>query len=102
MWRRMSASIGGSAIDGRVATLAMDVNEEKSLKPGYKLKFNSYDLGVDIELHDVLQRIALRASGSCLRGGYECEGADFLRGRKYLYARNLLARVESEFLQIYE
>src|SRR5580658_4889589 len=44
-------------IDGRVATLAMDVNEEKSLKPGYKLKLNSYDLGVDIELHDALQRI---------------------------------------------
>ena len=45
------------SVDGRVATLAMDVNEEKSLKPGYKLKLNSYDLGVDIELHDALQRI---------------------------------------------
>ena len=45
------------SIDGRVATLAMDVNEDKSLKPGYKLKLNSYDLGVDIELHDALQRI---------------------------------------------
>jgi len=45
------------AIDGRVATVAMDVNEECSLKPGYKLKLNSYDLGVDIELHDLLQRI---------------------------------------------
>jgi len=45
------------SVDGRIATLAMDVNEEKSLKPGYKLKLNSYDLGVDIELHDALQRI---------------------------------------------
>ena len=44
-------------IDGRVATLAMDVNEDCGLKPGYKLKLNSYDLGVDIELHDILQRI---------------------------------------------
>jgi benzoyl-CoA-dihydrodiol lyase len=35
----------------------MDVNEDAGLKPGYKLKLNSYDLGVDIELHDVLQRI---------------------------------------------
>src|SRR5271167_4987610 len=43
--------------DGRVATLAMDVNEDCGLKPGYKLKLNSYDLGVDIELHDILQRI---------------------------------------------
>ena len=45
------------AVDGRVATLAMDVNEDCGLKPGYKLKLNSYDLGVDIELHDILQRI---------------------------------------------
>ncbi len=43
--------------DGRMATLAMDVNEDCGLKPGYKLKLNSYDLGVDIELHDILQRI---------------------------------------------
>ena len=45
------------SIDGRVATLAMAVDEDCSLKPGYKLKLNSYDLGVDIELHDLLQRI---------------------------------------------
>ncbi len=45
------------SIDGRVATVAMDVNEDAGLKPGYKLKLNSYDLGVDIELHDVLQRL---------------------------------------------
>ncbi len=44
-------------IDGAVATLSMDVNEEKGLKPGYRLKLNSYDLGVDIELHDAVQRI---------------------------------------------
>jgi len=45
------------SIDGRVATLAMNVDEEGGLRPGYKLKLNSYDLGVDIELHDILQRI---------------------------------------------
>ncbi|HZD32134.1 MAG TPA: 2,3-epoxybenzoyl-CoA dihydrolase [Candidatus Angelobacter sp.] len=44
-------------IDGRVATLAMNVDEEGGMRPGYKLKLNSYDLGVDIELHDILQRI---------------------------------------------
>jgi benzoyl-CoA-dihydrodiol lyase len=44
-------------IDGRVATLTMDVDEDGGLKPGYKLKLNSYDLGVDIELYDALQRI---------------------------------------------
>ncbi|KAB0609122.1 2,3-epoxybenzoyl-CoA dihydrolase [Castellaniella defragrans] len=45
------------SFDGPVATLAMDVAEDGGLKPGYKLKLNSYDLGVDIELHDALQRI---------------------------------------------
>src|ERR1700738_4252431 len=43
--------------DGPVATLTMDVDENAGLRPGYKLKLNSYDLGVDIELHDVIQRI---------------------------------------------
>src|SRR2546425_5277624 len=47
----------GLSFDGPVATLAMDVNEDKGLKPGYKLKLNSYDLGVDIELADALNRI---------------------------------------------
>ncbi|WP_397474029.1 2,3-epoxybenzoyl-CoA dihydrolase [Pusillimonas sp.] len=45
------------AFEGEVATLTMDVSEEGGLRPGYKLKLNSYDLGVDIELHDALQRI---------------------------------------------
>ena len=45
------------AFDGPVATLSMDVNEERGIKPGYRLKLNSYDLGVDIELNDALQRI---------------------------------------------
>ena len=45
------------SFDGRVATLAMNVDEDGGLRPGYKLKLNSYDLGVDIELHNALQRI---------------------------------------------
>ncbi|HXQ12717.1 MAG TPA: 2,3-epoxybenzoyl-CoA dihydrolase [Caulobacteraceae bacterium] len=44
-------------LDGRIATLTLDVDEDAGLVPGYKLKLNSYDLGVDIELHDALQRI---------------------------------------------
>src|SRR5256886_4548916 len=43
--------------DGPVATLAMDVREDGGLRPGYELKLNSYDLGVDIELYDALQRL---------------------------------------------
>jgi benzoyl-CoA-dihydrodiol lyase len=45
------------AFDGPVATLILDVAEDGGIKPGYKLKLNSYDLGVDIELHDALNRI---------------------------------------------
>ncbi len=45
------------SFEGPVATLAMDVAEDAGLRAGYKLKLNSYDLGVDIELHDALQRI---------------------------------------------
>ncbi len=45
------------AVDGQVATLAMAVDEDGGLVPGYELKLNSYDLGVDIELYDAVQRL---------------------------------------------
>ncbi len=45
------------SFDGEIATLAININEDAGIRPGYKLKLNSYDLGVDIELHDALQRI---------------------------------------------
>jgi benzoyl-CoA-dihydrodiol lyase len=45
------------SVDGEVATLALNIQEDGGILPGYKLKLNSYDLGVDIELHDALQRV---------------------------------------------
>jgi benzoyl-CoA-dihydrodiol lyase len=45
------------SVEGDTATLSMDVNEDAGLKPGYKLKLNSYDLGVDIELYDAINRV---------------------------------------------
>ena len=45
------------SFDGPVATLAMDVAEDGGMVPGYELKLNSYDLGVDIELYDATQRL---------------------------------------------
>src|SRR5437588_521830 len=45
------------SLDGPVAKLSMDVQEDETLADGYKLKLNSYDLGVDIELADAIQRI---------------------------------------------
>ena len=45
------------AFEGDTARLALDIAEDGGIRPGYKLKLNSYDLGVDIELHDALNRI---------------------------------------------
>ena len=45
------------SIDGAIATLTMDVQEDETLAEGYKLKLNSYDLGVDIELADAVSRL---------------------------------------------
>src|SRR6202522_186731 len=44
-------------VEATTATLTMDTREDGGIRPGYKLKLNSYDLGVDIELYDALQRI---------------------------------------------
>jgi benzoyl-CoA-dihydrodiol lyase len=43
--------------EGEIATLQLNINEDAGIRPGYKLKLNSYDLGVDIELNDALNRI---------------------------------------------
>jgi benzoyl-CoA-dihydrodiol lyase len=43
--------------DGQIATLKIDIDENAGLRPGYKLKLNSYDLGVDVELNDAVNRI---------------------------------------------
>src|ERR1044072_816458 len=45
------------AVDGATATLTMDVDEKAGLLGGYELKLNSYDLGVDIELADAIERL---------------------------------------------
>ena len=44
-------------VDGSVARMKLDIDENGGIRPGYKLKLNSYDLGVDIELHDAVNRI---------------------------------------------
>ncbi len=44
-------------VDGNIARLILDVREDAALNPGYVLKLNSYDLGVDIELYDAIQRL---------------------------------------------
>ena len=70
------------SIDGPVATLVMDVDEDGGLDPGYELKLNSYDLGVDIELYDAVQRLRFEhpeVGAVVLTGGKEkvfCAGAN--------------------------
>ncbi|MBC7703406.1 MAG: benzoyl-CoA-dihydrodiol lyase, partial [Rhodoferax sp.] len=68
--------------DGPVATLTLDIHEDAGIRPGYKLKLNSYDLGVDIELNDALNRIRFEhpeARAVVLTSGKErifCSGAN--------------------------
>ncbi|GAA2890086.1 2,3-epoxybenzoyl-CoA dihydrolase [Pseudonocardia halophobica] len=50
-------------VDGEVATLTLDVDETAGIVPGYELKMNSYDLGVDIELYDATQRLRFEHPG---------------------------------------
>jgi benzoyl-CoA-dihydrodiol lyase len=70
------------SVAGPIATLALDVAEDAGLRPGYKLKLNSYDLGVDIELADALNRVRFEhPEVRCvvLTGGRErlfCSGAN--------------------------
>src|SRR6476469_4702639 len=70
------------AIEGPVATIAMDVDEQGGLVPGYELKLNSYDLGVDIELYDAVQRLRFEhpeVRAVIITGGLEkvfCAGAN--------------------------
>src|SRR5688572_20898333 len=45
------------SVEGSVARLSLDIAEDGGIRPGYKLKLNSYDLGVDIELNDALNRV---------------------------------------------
>src|SRR2546430_14299876 len=70
------------AVDAPVATLLLDVDEQAGLVPGYELKLNSYDLGVDIELYDAVQRLRFEhpeVRTVVLTGGKEkgfCAGAN--------------------------
>jgi benzoyl-CoA-dihydrodiol lyase len=70
------------AVDGEVATLTLDVDEDGGLFEGYQLKLNSYDLGVDIELADAVQRLRFEYPGVkvvVLRSGKNrvfCAGAN--------------------------
>ena len=82
--------------DGPVATLSMDVQEDAGLSPDYKLKLNSYDLGVDVELADAIQRLRFEHPEvhavivTSLRERVFCAGANIfmLRGSTHAWKVN--------------
>src|SRR3954466_5047696 len=84
------------ACNGPVATLSMDVREDAGIKPDYKLKLNSYDLGVDIELADAIQRLRFEHPEvhavivSSLKERIFCAGANImmLRGSSHAWKVN--------------
>ncbi|WP_327084964.1 2,3-epoxybenzoyl-CoA dihydrolase [Nonomuraea sp. NBC_01738] len=83
--------------DGEVATIVLRVDEDGGLRPGYALKLNSYDLGVDIELHDAVQRLRFEhpeVRAVVLTGGLDrvfCAGANIrmLAGSSHEWKVNL-------------
>src|SRR6202142_2014262 len=83
------------SFDGPVATLAMDVDENGGLAPGYELKLNSYDLGVDIELNDAVQRLRFEhpeVRSVVIRSGKEnvfCAGANIRMLGKSTHAQKV-------------
>ena len=86
------------AVDGQVATLTLDVQEDAGLRPDYQLKLNSYDLSVDIELADAVER--LRFEHPEVKAVVIASGKDriFSAGRQHLYARELDPQLQSQFL----
>ena len=89
-------------MDGRVATLTMDVREDGGIRPGYELKLNSYDLGVDIELYDARPAAALRAPRGRAVVVTVGQGARLLRRRQHPDARPVEPRLQGELLQVHQ
>ena len=90
------------AVDGAVATLSLDVDEDAGLFAGYELKLNSYDLGVDIELADAVQRLRFEhpeVQAVVLRSA---QGPRLLRRRQHPHAGRGVARPQGELLQVHQ
>ncbi len=93
------APVGATA---RVATLTMDVDEDAGIRPGYKLKLNSYDLGVDIELHDALQRIRFEHPESRAVILTSAKERMFCSGANIFMLGLVEPCLEGQFLQIHQ
>jgi benzoyl-CoA-dihydrodiol lyase len=89
-------------VEGDVARLKLDIDEDGGIKPGYKLKLNSYDLGVDIELHDALNRIRFEHPRRQGGGVRKRQGPHLVLRRQHLHAGPVHARMEGELLQVHQ
>ena len=99
---RRNTGTGSSASRARSPALTLDIAEDGGIRPGYKLKLNSYDLGVDIELARRAEPRALRASRGALGDRHQRQGPRLLLGRQHLHARRLEPRLEGELLQVHQ
>ena len=83
------------SVEGAIARLSLNIAEDGGIRPGYKLKLNSYDLGVDIELHDALNRV--RFEHPNVRSVIVTSGKDriFCSG-----AGGIQPRLEGQLLQV--
>ena len=89
-------------VDGDVATVTLAVDEAGGLVPGYELKMNSYDLGVDIELYDAVQRLRFEhpeVKAVIMTGGLE---RMFCAGANIRMLAQSTPRVEGELLQVHQ
>ena len=89
-------------VDGDVATLLMDVDEKGTLFEGYELKLNSYDLGVDIELADAIERLRFEHPAGQGHSAALGQAAGVLRRRQYPHAGGRHPRPQGQFLQVHQ
>ena len=89
-------------IEGRFATLSLDVDEAGGLAPGYELKLNSYDLGVDIELADAVQRLRFEHPEVAAVVIPLGPGARVLRRCEHPHARRIEPRPQGRLLQVHQ
>ena len=89
-------------VDDRIATLELDVDESGGLAPGYELKLNSYDLGVDIELADAVQRLRFEHPEVAAVVIRSAQGAGVLRRRQHPHARRIEPCAQGCLLQVHQ
>ena len=89
-------------IEPPIATLTMQVTPDAGLRDDYELKLNSYDLAVDIELYDVVQRLRFEHPEVHGRRRHGRPRQGVLRRRQHPDARRLLARPQGQLLQVHQ